>query len=240
MFFKLLLFALIPSLAIFSGGILATIWVPKKKTTSLVQHIAAGLVFAALVGEVLPELTREHPNPAWIAVGFGLGVALMLLMRWYIESHIPPGKAAAENPATLILVVGLDILIDGFLIGIGIGLGQVQGILLTIALGIEIFFLGLSTGVEMIEAGDSRRRILTILLILFIPPIVGVFTGGFLFSVITPTIMAVVLSFAAAALLYLVTEELLVEAHEIPETPFTTAMFFVGFLILYILEIALA
>lgn len=39
------------------------------------------------------------------------------------------------------------------------------------------------------------------------------------------------------ALLYLVTEELLVEAHEGgKETPFATAMFFAGFLLLLLLE----
>ena len=45
-----------------------------------------------------------------------------------------------------------------------------------------------------------------------------------------------VLSFGVAALLYLVTEELLVEAHEAPETPFLSATFFVGFLILLVTE----
>ena len=43
------------------------------------------------------------------------------------------------------------------------------------------------------------------------------------------------LAFGAAALLYLVTEELLVEAHEVPETPLTTAMFVIGFLALVVI-----
>ena len=44
---------------------------------------------------------------------------------------------------------------------------------------------------------------------------------------------------ASAALLYLAVEELLVEAHEEQETPLLGAMFFLGFLIIYILgEIA--
>ena len=38
------------------------------------------------------------------------------------------------------------------------------------------------------------------------------------------------------ALLYLVTEELLVEAHEKPDTPLISSMFFVGFLALLTLE----
>ncbi|MNT82947.1 hypothetical protein D3C72_2227490 [compost metagenome] len=45
------------------------------------------------------------------------------------------------------------------------------------------------------------------------------------------------LAFGLIALLYLVTEELLVEAHEGgKDTPLATAMFFVGFLLLLLLE----
>ena len=44
------------------------------------------------------------------------------------------------------------------------------------------------------------------------------------------------MSFGVAALLYLVTEELLTEAHEVDETPLLTAMFFVGFIGLLMIE----
>ena len=44
------------------------------------------------------------------------------------------------------------------------------------------------------------------------------------------------LSFGLIALLYLVTEELLVEAHETPDKPWVAAMFFIGFLLLLSLE----
>lgn len=47
-------------------------------------------------------------------------------------------------------------------------------------------------------------------------------SGGFL---------AGILGFGVASLLYLVTEELLVEAHEEPDTPLIAATFFVGFLL---------
>lgn len=46
------------------------------------------------------------------------------------------------------------------------------------------------------------------------------------------------LGFAVAALLYLVTEELLVEAHEVPETPLSTAAFFIGFLMLMLIDMS--
>jgi ZIP family zinc transporter len=234
---QLLLYALVPSLAIFSGGMIASYRPLSKTAQSLVQHIAAGVVFAALVGEVLPDLTASHPNPLLIIAGFAFGVILMLGMRLLIESRIKQAENAPKNPLTLILVVGIDILIDGFLIGVGLALGEINGTLIALALGIEILFLGMATGAEMHEGGLPRRQIFWTLLALVIPPIVGVLAGGLIFSGVPHNVVVVVLSFAAAALLYLVTEELLVEAHASGETPFATAMFFVGFLILYILEL---
>ena len=51
-----------------------------------------------------------------------------------------------------------------------------------------------------------------------------------------PVVIAGFLSFGLMALLYLVTEELLVEAHEKPDTPRISAMFFIGFLGLLLIE----
>ena len=51
--------------------------------------------------------------------------------------------------------------------------------------------------------------------------------------------MEVVLSFGAAALLYLVTAELLREAHEERESTSATAMFFVGFVVFLVVGMRL-
>ena len=58
-------------------------------------------------------------------------------------------------------------------------------------------------------------------------------------GLLPPAYLAGFLSFGLIALLYLVTEELLVEAHENPDRPWVTAMFFVGFLLLLLLEQAI-
>ena len=55
----------------------------------------------------------------------------------------------------------------------------------------------------------------------------GVVTGVPALEGVSASI-AIVLAFGSAALLYLVTEELLVKAGKVPETPVTT-LFFVGF-----------
>jgi len=50
-------------------------------------------------------------------------------------------------------------------------------------------------------------------------------------------LLAGVIAFGAAALLFLVTEELLTEAHEVAENPLLTSAFFVGFLAVFLLEL---
>jgi ZIP family zinc transporter len=49
------------------------------------------------------------------------------------------------------------------------------------------------------------------------------------------------IAFGSAALIYLVTEELLVEAHEhhVQENPLTAGLFFAGFLLLLIFEMSI-
>ncbi|CAM3720132.1 hypothetical protein [Deinococcus frigens] len=67
--------------------------------------------------------------------------------------------------------------------------------------------------------------------------IVGATLGGTLLQGLSGLPLEIVLSFGAAALLFLVTEELLVEAHEVKETPWITSAFFLGFIALYLIEL---
>ena len=65
---------------------------------------------------------------------------------------------------------------------------------------------------------------------------VGAIGGASVLGGASHATLAAVLAFGAAALLYLVTEELLVEAHETPDTNWHVIAFFVGFIILFALE----
>lgn len=63
----------------------------------------------------------------------------------------------------------------------------------------------------------------------------GASGGAILLAGLSGAPLAVVLAFGLAALLYLVTEELLVDVHEVPETMPATATFFAGFLLLLLI-----
>lgn len=226
--------AAVPAVATLSGAAFALYRSPSERARSLFRHFAAGVVLAVVAGELLPEITKEH-RPFGVVIGFVLGVGLMLAVKAWSE-RLEARTAAKGTPTGLLVGVGIDVLLDGLLIGLGLAAGARIGFLLLIALTLELLFLGISVAVSLNEAGFPRQRSFAVIGGFCGLIVVGALLGGILLSGLSGLAFEIVLSFGAAALMYLVVEELLVEAHEVRETPFITASFFAGFVALYLLE----
>jgi ZIP family zinc transporter len=138
----------------------------------------------------------------------------------------------ASGPAGLLATVGIDLLIDGLVLGLGFAAGAKQGLLLAVALTIEVLFLGLTVAVALKEREWWRPVVWTAGLVLLLP--VGALASTPI-HLMPPAVLTAALAFGLIALLYLVTEELLVEAHEVQDRPWITAMFFAGFLLMLLL-----
>ena len=93
----------------------------------------------------------------------------------------------------------------------------------------------MATATSLARAGLSQGRVLGLVSFLAFLFGLGAVVGLLLLSQLSIHILVGVIAFGAAALLFLVTEELLVEAHEEPETPALTATFFAGFLLFLLL-----
>lgn len=230
-----LTFALIPVGAALLGGTVATYRPPNDRYRSYVQHFAAGVVFAAVAGELLPDLHDRSPSA--VVTGFAVGVALMLLVRRLGKMLGGGHGGEAENPTSFLVTVGVDVVVDGVLIGVAFAVGTEQGVLVSVALALELLVLSVAVVVALSEQASQTRRIAAAAG-LGVLVLVGVAGGVLLFGGLSGAPMAIVIAFGAAALLYLVTEELLTEAHEVAETPTSTAMFFAGFLALFLIEMA--
>ncbi|KIU48630.1 MULTISPECIES: transporter [Bradyrhizobium] len=220
------MYTLIPAAAAVLGAVAAVNIRPGPRIVSAIQHLAAGVVFAAAAGEILPDLMHRNA-PVATVVGGGIALAVMLAIK-QVEGLV-------KGPLGLLSMVGVDILIDGLVLGIGFSAGAKAGILLTVALTLEVLFLGLTVANELGESVRSRLAVVgaTAALALLLP------LGAVLatpVAALPPSIVAGFFAFGLIALLYLVTEELLVEAHQTPDRPWVTAMFFVGFLAILVLE----
>lgn len=229
-----LLYAMFPALALVAGALLAAVRPPSARMRSVFQHAAAGIVFAAVAGEVLPEAKATHSVPG-IIIGFAAGVGLMLLVRTLTSSP----ESSSEEPASarsLVITVGIDLVVDGLLVGVGVAAGAEVGLLVTIALTCEVLFLGLAAAAALSRAGVRPLKAIAVACGMGAVLVASALVGTVVLQGLSGAPFAAVLGFGCAALLYLVTEELLVEAHEEPETPLTTTAFFVGFLSLLVLE----
>lgn len=224
-------YVMIPVIVTIIGGIIAAYKSPGDKTRITVQHFAAGVVFAAVAVELLPELVVDLTFPALI-LGFSVGVALMLAVRYF------SGKMEGASGSTgLVVASGVDVFIDGLLIGVSFDVGLKAGIIITIALSIELLFLALSVASTLAAEGKSKTRIIGTTIVLSVLVLIGSTIGSTLLQGLHGPGLEAIIAFAVAALLYLVTEELLVEAHKGQnDSTFATTMFFLGFLIVLLLE----
>lgn len=236
--FKAVLFASAPFIGMAAAGAMAAWWKPGRRISSYIQHLASGIVFGAVGTEVLPDVMHRQ-NPVAASIGFAVGVAAMLGIRAMSRRAENSGGSRGNLRYSLLAAVGVDVFVDGMLIGVGFAMGQRQGLLLVFALTGCAISLGLATASAILRAGNSRVRsaMWAGLIGIFSP--IGAGVGALIASQLTGSWMEAVLAFTCAALLYLVAEELLLEAHETEaerETALTTATFFLGFLAILVAD----
>lgn len=203
---------------------------------SLIQHFAAGVVLAALAVELLPEIEREHAPGLVLVCSFALGSLFMYGLKLWtmrLEHQASFTGTAAGLSTGLLLATFTDVATDGFIIGAGFAAGGKTGAILALGLSVELLFLGLALASEATAgwriiaiSGALGGTVLTFSLI-----------GNVLLSGASHAVIGGALAFSAAALLYLVTEELLMEAHEVEEKPVSTLVLFGGFLAFWSIQL---
>jgi ZIP family zinc transporter len=223
-----LFYSLIPVAAALIAALGAIFLKGSGRLRSVVQHLAGGVVFAAVALEITPDLMKKHA-PLPTAAGFVAAVVgLLLLAR--LEQSGNPKAGGSKLPFVYLGAIGIDLLLDGFVIGIAFSGGAKQGRLLTLALTLELVALGLALIGELRTRSISTWKSFGITAGVSSLLIVGTGIGVGLLRIAPAWAVTVALGFGEAALLFLVTEELLREAHEREDTSITTAVFFVGFL----------
>lgn len=206
--------------------------------------------------ELLPEIARRGLVTD-VIIGFAAGIITMVAVdeimdriraRTKNESDANPPGASPSQPRKnseprdvtgLAVAVGVDFILDGLLLGVGFAAGARIGILLALAEAVEQLAVGMALAVELRAAGSTAMRALLLSGALSLLVYLSALAGGTVLSHLGGASMEAILSFGLAALLYLVTEELLREAHEEGETRIGTALFFAGFLLFLIVGMTL-
>lgn len=240
-------YVIVPLIAPAIGAAIALYRQPSAQVKSLVRHIAAGLVFAAATVELLPNLLKDK-QPLATVLGFMLGVGLLLLINVLFGGHYHGDPDETHDHqhidsntggtlSTLMAAVYIDVAVDGLVLGIGFATGLAEGRLLALALSVEALFLGLSIVASCRDKAKSKGQSFWLASSSGVVLTAFALGGASLLSTLHGALHQAVLAFGIAALLYLVTEELLVEAHETPDEPTEVVGFFAGFLLILVLAL---
>lgn len=229
-FQSILPFVLMAAVAGIFGGVLAFFWAPGIKSRSALQHFAAGVVIGAVASDLVPEVEKIGA-PVGILAGFAAGGLAMTGLKWLVLKFEKREKERHQLPVGLAAAAAVDTLIDGAMISAGFSTGRQLGGLLAVALAVELFFLNLSVGTEFHKRKSKHLQGLAVTSGIAFFLLVGSVAGFFLLRGLSQATVAIFLAFGAAALIYLVAEELLVESIQAEESLFSTAMLFAGFLV---------
>lgn len=225
-----------PAVVLILGGLLALFWQPSKTLIGLIQHLAAGIILAALTIEVFPEMRRGATEQLGLIISFAVGVMFMYgvkLLGAYLERRDESNAALQRFNYGLIITVFIDAALDGVTIGAGFAAGDKVGFALALGLSIEMLFLSMS----MISDTINGARILWLSAGLSVAIFVFAVLGYYFLSASSTTAIALALAFSAAALLYLVTEELLIEAHVHEEESYSMLVLFAGFILFWVISL---
>lgn len=216
---------------------------------------AAGVMIAASVWSLLLpsiEMAQQQGGPGWLpaALGFLVGAVFLLavdnlLPHLHPDSDKPEGLSASWKRTTmLVFAVTLHNIPEGLAVGLTFGLAAQApselsaAMALAIGMGLQNFPEGAAISLPLKREGLSNRRSFVYgALSGIVEPIAGVI--GVVLATSVEGIMPWVLAFAAGAMIYVVVEELIPEAHLGEHSHSGTIGVLSGFLIMMVLDVAL-
>lgn len=188
----------------------------------------------------LPEFELEPVIITSLGFVFG-GLFIHLIDKWAPHQHFisgPEGKMTTRLAATWLFVIAITIhnFPEGLAVGVGFGSGDINaGIVIALAIGIQNIPEGTAVALPLIREGYTRKDTIKITL----------FTGlvepiGGLIGVAAVTIVAGILgfgmAFAAGAMIFVVSDEIIPESHRKGHERPATFGVILGFVLMMFLD----
>lgn len=219
---------------------------PHPRFRQAMLGFAAGVMTAAAVWSLLlPAIDRAEALglPGWLpaAAGMLLGAAFLAAMDVWL-THLQDGRMCfpgSRRSALLAAAITLHNIPEGMAVGLAFALAAggdnlAGAVALAAGIGIQNFPEGAAIALPLRQEGLARRpAFLCGALSGAVEPVFGVL--AVLFAAGAAPLMPWILSFSAGAMLYVVAEELIPQAH----SRTGTCAFLGGFLIMMTLDVAL-
>ena len=250
---------LIPFLGTALGS--AMVFFMKNKINAKIEKLLLGfasgvMISASIWSLLLPcmEMSENQNVVKWIpaAVGFLFGIVFLLILdsiipHLHLHTDKPEGiKAKIEKTTMMVLAVTLHNIPEGMAVGVvfagalaqSTGITMAGAIVLAIGIAIQNFPEGAIISMPLKSEGMSKYKAFMYGTLSGIVEPIGAILTILLTNLVVP-ILPYFLSFAAGAMIYVVVEELIPEAHSEEHSNISTIGVAIGFVIMMILDVAL-
>lgn len=224
------------------AGALPVLFIKKfsDKLLDVMLGFSAGVMLAATFFSLI--ISTIELSSVWVAVlGVILGAVALHLVDRFIP-HFHPALGAEGSPSRLsrVWLFALAITIhnfpEGLAVGVSFGSGDAAaGLVVAMAIGLQNMPEGLAVALPLLREGYSRQRSLWYGTFMGLVEPVGGLLGIALVSIFHP-ILPWALAFAAGAMLFVVSDEVIPESHRKGFEREATFGLVAGFVIMMLLD----
>ena len=225
------------------GGLLG-IFIKRNsnKFLSFILSLASGLMMAVVCFDLIPEALKIS-NIIYSILGILIGIIAMIFCDVLVENKFnqkATEKKIKNNNNSLLktgMIVSIGLAIHNFPEGLAIGSGFEASIKLGLSLALAICLHdipeGISMAVPMKNGGMKKSKVIFYVILSGITTGIGAFFGAIVGS-ISEQVIAICLSFAAGAMLYIVSGELIPESNKLYNGRMSAIGNMLGFIIGFI------
>lgn len=217
------------------GGIIGVMFKkPSNKFLSFILQFSAGLMSAIICFDLIPE-ALEVSDISSVFIGIFFGVITMIWCDNIVRKMYTKKEKQKNNSLLKTgIIVGIGLAIHNLPEGLAIGSGFESSIKLGYALALVIALHdipeGISMAVPMKNGGMSKMKAVVFTLLSGVTTGLGAFLGAIVGG-ISQSVIGICLAFAAGAMLYIVSGELIPESNKIYQGRMGTVGNIIGFII---------
>lgn len=222
------------------GGILGSfISLKSNKSLGFILEFAAGLMTAVICFDLIPE-TLNISNVSVCIIGIFIGIITMIFCNNIVDKIYSNQKKLKTNTLLktgIIIAIGLAVhnFPEGLAIGAGFEASNSLGFKLAIAIALHDVPEGISIALPLKNGGSSKLKSIIITTLSGLTTGLGAFFGAIVGN-ISPILIGISLAFAAGAMLYIVSCELIPESKSIYKGRFASLGNILGILVGIIAE----
>ena len=216
------------------GGIIGII--SKRNSNRFLSFIlafASGLMLAVVCFDLIPE-SLEISSLTIVIVGIILEIIVMTICDILVDKKFNNSNSIKSSLLRTGIVVSIGLALhnipEGLAIGSGFDASNKLGISLAIAICLHDIPEGISMAIPMKNGGMSKMKVMFYVIMSGIATGIGAWIGAII-GTISVKVIAICLSFAAGAMLYIVPGELIPESNKLYQGKSTTYGNMAGFLV---------